>query len=103
MCREDDRAKLLAAMDAIQNGAPLPEGTMAHVSRETTQADWDALDPDSFDTECRDCGAYYEGKLAPKGQETAIQCPECGSRNHGAVGSPAGALHLAMHDPRFWD
>ena len=93
MCRE----KLLATMDAIGRGEPAPDGVMVHVSRETTQADWDALDPNSCETTCRDCGAYYEGRL---GED--LVCPECGSRSHGAVGSPAGGMHLLMHDPSFW-
>jgi Zn finger protein HypA/HybF involved in hydrogenase expression len=91
-----DRATLLAAMDAIGKGEPAPEGVFMHVSHTPTQADWDALDPNSYETECRDCGVYYEGQFEPKPEETYITCPECGSANHGCVGSPAGSYSLAM-------
>ena len=93
MCRE----KLQEAMDAIAKGAPVPEDVCIHVSHTPTQAEWDALDPNSCETTCRDCDTYYEGRLGEN-----LICPECGSSSHGAVGSPAGGMHLLMHDPGFW-
>ncbi len=91
------------AIAAIVRGEEPPEGVLVHVTRETTQADWDALDPNSFESDCRDCGAYIVGQFAADPAETVIRCPECGSTNHGGVGSPAGAFSLAMHDPACWD
>lgn len=74
---------------------------MVHVTRATTQADWDALDPNSYETTCAKCGAYIEGQFGPKG-ETDTPCPSCGSTEYeGGIGSPAGAFSLAMHDPAF--
>jgi Zn finger protein HypA/HybF involved in hydrogenase expression len=95
------KEKLLEAMDALCRGET-PEGVTVHVSHATTDADWDALNPNSLETECRDCGAYYtkewqEGEEPPR----ELTCPECGSGNHGGVGSPAGGFHLMMHDPRL--
>lgn len=74
-----------------------PEGVVIHVSKAPARADWDALDPDTYDTECRDCGAYYEGRF-PGDRSVPVEpvCPHCGSKRHGSVGSPAGAAALAM-------
>lgn len=93
-----DKDKLREAMDAIVKGEPLPDGVLMHVSHAPTQADWDALDPDTYDTTCRDCGSYYEGRL-PQDRSAPppkLICPHCGSARHGSVGSPAGASSLAM-------
>jgi hypothetical protein len=105
-----DKDKLRAAMDALRNGGALPDGvTLVHASRETTQADWDALDPNSLETDCRACGAYYAIHWAenepPAGTDGGkpIVCPHCGSGAHGGSGSPAGGFSVLMHDPRTWE
>jgi hypothetical protein len=96
------KEKLQEAMQAIIDGKELPDAVCVHVSRATTQEDWDSLNPNSLETDCRDCGAYYtkewvEGEEPPQ----ELICPECGSKNHGGVGSPAGGMHLALHDPNL--
>lgn len=74
----------------------------AHVTKTVTDADWDALNRNSLETDCLDCGNYYtmewkEGNNPPQ----KLICPSCGSSNHGCVGSPAGGMHLALHDARL--
>jgi heterodisulfide reductase subunit A-like polyferredoxin len=90
--------------EAIEKAAQdLQEGKgCGHIDKTTTQADWDALNPNSLETDCRDCGAYFtmEWKENEKPPEE-LKCPQCGSCNHGSVGSPAGGMHLAMFDPRL--
>jgi hypothetical protein len=67
-----------------------------HVDRATTKADWDALDPHSYETTCADCGAGIIGQFGPNG-ETETPCSQCGStKTTGGISSPAGAVHLAM-------
>ncbi len=96
-----DQDKLREAMDAFFSGKPLPEGTIFHGTRTTTQADWDALDPNSYETTCAKCGHAVIGQFGPKG-ETETPCASCGSTEYtGGIGSPAGAFSLAMHDPAF--
>ena len=94
------------AIKAMEDGTSLPEGVIAHVSRATTQADWDALNPYSESTSCRDCGEYYEShwneEAHKKSGPPKLVCPKCGSTNHGGTCSPAGADHLAMHDASYW-
>ena len=95
-----DRDKLREAMDALASGNPLPEGVLVHVTKTTTQADWDALDPNSYETTCAKCGHAVIGQFGPNG-EANTPC-ECGSTEYtGGIGSPAGAFSLAMHDPAF--
>ena len=92
-------------LDALESIArdTLGEGAVVvHASRPTTKADWDTLNPNSLETDCRDCGAYYTMEWAEdEGHPEQLTCPDCGSHNHGSVGSPAGAMSLAMHDPTF--
>ncbi len=72
---------------------------MIFTDKATTKADWDALNPNSMETDCRDCGSYYvmEWKAGEKPPEQ-LTCPHCKSQNHGGVGSPAGGMHLALWD-----
>jgi hypothetical protein len=96
-----DRDKLREAMDAIIEGREPPDGVLFHATKTTTQADWDALDPNSYETECAKCGAYIVGRFGPN-NEANTPCPDCGSTEYtGGIGSPAGAFSLAMHDPAF--
>ena len=67
-----------------------------HVDRTPTQADWDALDPNSYETDCRSCGAYLVGQFGPAPDRALEPCPHCGSKEHGAVSSPAGGEHLLL-------
>ena len=91
------------ALKALIEGGPTPEGVHVHVTKETTQADWDALDPNSYETECAKCGSYIVGQFGPN-NETKTPCSQCGSTEYtGGIGSPAGAFSLAMHDPKYWD
>lgn len=96
-----DKDKLREAMDAVIAGKKLPEGTICHLTKTTTKADWDALDPNSYETSCAKCGGYIVGQFGPN-NEAATPCPSCGSTEYtGGIGSPAGAFSLAMHDPAF--
>lgn len=96
-----DKDKLREAMDAILSGKELPEGVLFHASHKTTQADWDALDPNSYETQCAKCNTYIVGQFGPNNEATT-PCPSCGSTEYtGGIGSPAGAFSLAMHDPAF--
>lgn len=98
-----DRNKLREAMDAIVEGRKRPEGVHVHMTKETTQADWDALDPNSYETTCAKCQHTIIGQFGPKG-ELQTPCAECGStETTGSITSPAGAFSLAMHDPAYWD
>ena len=75
-----------------------------HISRETTQADWDKLDSNSWETNCRDCGHYYTGVFfnrATNAMIPEVKCPECGSTKTTGIGSPAGGRHLLLHDPTY--
>ena len=76
--------------------------TMIFIDRATTPADWDSLNPNSLETDCRDCGTYYtkEWKAGDK-PPAVLTCPKCGSGNHGGVGSPAGGMHLLLWDKAF--
>lgn len=89
------------ALEKVLKGEQI-DGVVCHVDKTTTQADYDKLNPNSLETNCRDCDTYYvmtwEEKDTPP---TKLICPECGSNNHGCVGSPAGAAHLAMFDPNM--
>lgn len=97
------KEKFREAMQAVIDGTALPEGTLVHVTKETTQADWDALDPNSYETTCARCGHAIIGQFGPNG-ETKTPCSTCGStETTGGIGSPAGAFSLAMHDPAFWE
>ncbi len=79
-----------------------PVGTDVHISKAASDADWDALNPNSQETECRACGAYHTKELKNGEEELRkLTCPEFGSGNHGGVGSPAGGHHVAMHHPRL--
>ncbi len=74
---------------------------MVHFDKTTTKADWDALDPNSYETTCAKCDATIIGQFGPNG-ELATPCSECGSlETKGGLSSPAGAVHLAMFDPSF--
>lgn len=93
----NDDHKALA--EHLFKGTPLPEGFTFHADKATTKADWDALDPNSYETTCAKCGAYVVGQFGPN-HETETPCAECGSTEYtGGFGSPAGAMHLALHDP----
>lgn len=88
--------ELRKAMDAIVKGDARPEGVTVHMDRRPTQADWDALDPNSYETTCAKCGAYVVGQFGPN-HETETPCAECGSTEYtGGFGSPAGGMHLAL-------
>jgi hypothetical protein len=95
------KGELLKAMEDLAAGKT-PEGVHVHMERATTDEDWAKLNPNSLETDCRDCGAYYtkEWQEDEKPPEKLI-CPECGSTNHGGVGSPAGGMHLALWDSRL--
>lgn len=94
-------SKLREAMDAVIAGTPLPDGVSFHATRITTQADWDALDQNSYETECAKCGAAVIGQFGPN-NEVETPCGQCGSTEMtGGICSPAGAFSLAMHDPAF--
>lgn len=96
-----DKDKLREAMDAIIAGKEPPEGVLFHASHSTTKADWDALDPNSYETTCAKCGSAVIGQFGPNG-ETTTPCASCGATDYeGGIGSPAGAFSLAMHDPAF--
>lgn len=96
MATGDNKALLNAAADALWNGKPLPEGVFVHVDRTPTQADWDALDPNSYETNCAKCGSGIVGQFGPN-HETETPCPECGSTEYaGGFSSPAGGMHLAL-------
>lgn len=98
-----DKDKLREAMDAIAAGKEPPEGVLFHATHSTTQADWDALDPNSYETECAKCGHAVIGQFGPNG-ETSTPCAICGATEYtGGISSPAGAFGLAMHDPAYWD
>ena len=75
---------------------------MMFTDKATTAADWDSLNPNSLETECRDSGMYFtkEWRAGDKVPEVLV-CPKCGSDNHGGVGSPAGGMHLALWDPEL--
>jgi hypothetical protein len=89
--------ELRAAAEALWSGTPLPEGFTAHVDRAPTKADWDALDPNTYETTCAKCGAYVVGTFGPN-NECETPCSECGSTEYtGGIGSPAGGMHLALH------
>lgn len=99
---DESKDKLREAMDALAGRREMPEGVFIHVDRETTQADWDALDPNSYETTCAECEAVVIGQFGPKG-EIDTPCPDCGStKMKGGIGSPAGAFGLAMRDPAYW-
>ena len=88
-----------ALADALANRET--DGVFVHVLKTPTKADWDALDPNSYDTTCAKCGAYVVGQFGPN-HETETPCAECGSTEYtGGFGSPAGAAFLAMRDPAF--
>lgn len=95
------KEKLQEAMDAICRGE-MPEGVSIHLDKATTDDDWSKLNPNSLETSCRDCDTYYtmEWQTGEEPPEKLV-CPECGSSNHGGVGSPAGGMHLALWDPRL--
>lgn len=91
-----ERDELRRIMDDLAAGKPLPEGVLVHVDRRPTQADWDALDPNSYETTCAQCDAPIFGQFGPNG-ETDTPCPDCGSHETtGGIASPAGAMHLAL-------
>jgi hypothetical protein len=79
-----------------------PTGFTLHIDRATEPADYDRLNPNSLDTDCRACGSYYEVEW-PEGERPpeTLTCPHCGSHDHGCVTSPAGAYDLAMWDPNL--
>ena len=89
--------KMQAVADALRAGEPLPEGVFVHIDKTPTKADWDALDPNSYETTCAKCGAYVVGQFGPN-NETETPCAECGSTEYtGGFSSPAGGMHLALH------
>lgn len=103
MSERPTRDVLAEAMHAIAEGKPLPDDILLHVTKETTQADWDALDPNSYETTCAKCDHAIIGQFGPNG-EMETPCSECGSiETTGGVSSPAGAFSLVMHDPAFWE
>lgn len=69
-----------------------------HISKATQPEDWDKLNRNSLETTCQDCLTYFT-KEWKDGEEppTNLLCPQCGSENHGAVGSPAGGMNLLLH------
>lgn len=70
-----------------------------HLDRTTQPEDYDALDPNSYETTCAKCDATIIGQFGPKG-ELQTPCSQCGSlETKGGLSSPAGAMHLAMFDP----
>jgi hypothetical protein len=82
---------------------------LVHVTRSTTQEDWDNLDPDSWGANCSspDCGHYTVGKLPPKDAteeeaQKVFKCEKCGGDVNG-METPAYASTLAMRDPAYWD
>ena len=67
-----------------------------HTDSTPTQEDWDALDPNSYETTCADCSTPYDGQFGPD-HSLATPCPQCGSMNtKGGLMSPAGVTHLAL-------
>jgi DNA-directed RNA polymerase subunit RPC12/RpoP len=91
MTEED---KIEEILHAAETGGPLPEGVYVHVSHTPTQADWDALDLNSRETSCADCGEGYSGVFATLAEATEFMCPNCGSRHTTGIASPAGAMSL---------
>lgn len=76
---------------------------LVHISKTTTQEDWDKLDPNSYETTCAKCDAVVIGQFGPNG-ELQTPCPDCGSLEmKGGISSPAGAFGLAMRDPAYWE
>lgn len=54
---------------------------------------FDDLDPNTWETTCRDCNTYYTGVFPEKG-EPELVCPDCGSKRITGLGSPAGGMNL---------
>lgn len=91
-----------AAIAKAVAGEPQADGVHVHLTKSVTKDDWDALDPNSYDTTCGDCDAYIVGQFGPNG-EANTPCPACGSlKTKGGIGSPAGASMLAMRDASYW-
>lgn len=67
-----------------------------HITKSMTPDDidkaFDNLDPNSWEANCSECGAYYTGVFPANGDPETI-CPECGS-NRCSLGSPAGGMNL---------
>ncbi len=89
-----EEEKMQAILNAAEDGTPLPEGVYVHVSHTPTQADWDALDPNSWETSCADCGEGYSGVFASPPEATEYMCPSCGSTRTEGIASPAGGMSL---------
>jgi ribosomal protein S27E len=91
-----EEEQIAAIRKAAEEGTPLPEGVYVHVSKTPTAADWDALDPNSWETSCGDCGEYYTGVFANPPEATEMVCPSCGSGRTAGVSSPAGGMSLGF-------
>lgn len=102
MTRIELECRFAWAVAAACHGHEPGPGINIHIDRGTTDEDWAALDPNSLESDCRDCGAYIELHWsASQRPPEQIRCPNCGSTNHGAVGSPAGGMHAALWDSRL--
>jgi hypothetical protein len=85
-----------AIWKALEEGKPLPDGVYVHVSETPTPADWDALDPNSWETFCGDCDQHYSGAFSDPTVATEMVCPSCGSSRTAGVSSPAGGMSLIL-------
>ncbi len=91
-----EEEQIAAILQAARNGEPLPEGVYFHVSHSPTQADWDALDPNSWETCCADCNQFYAGVFAEPVEATEFICPLCDSTRTTGLSSPAGGMSLIL-------
>lgn len=81
--------------------AKMGKDVSIHFDKATKPEDYDALDPNSYETTCAKCDATIIGQFGPNG-ELATPCSECSSlETKGGMSSPAGAMHLALWDPRL--
>jgi hypothetical protein len=97
-------------LEQAMSPGPLKAGELlVHVSKTTTQEDWDSLDKNSWGGNCanEDCGHYTVGQLPDKNAteeeaQKVFKCEKCGGDING-MESPAFASTLAMRDPAYWD
>lgn len=67
-----------------------------HELKSVTDKDWDALDPNSYETTCAACDTYILGQF-DKDNRPTTPCPKCGStETKGGISSPAGGASLLM-------
>lgn len=91
-----------AAIAKAVAGEAQADGVHVHLTKSVTKEDWDALDPNSYETTCAKCDAYVVGQFGPNG-EAETPCAACGSTEYkGGMGSPAGSYSLAMRDASYW-